>query len=242
MITKKSRKGFFGNHLVLFYTAFMNHIKKFFKIKLRYFNDRSYVISLVLAVLFFVGSLVTNYFASTYASNHVTTPVGDIFLSNIPPCSVGGLFVYGSLVFWIFSMVVYLTHLQKLPFTLKTSALFVLIRALFINLTWIGPFPDALTIPSSGIFSFVSFRGDLFFSGHTGFPLLMAFIFWDSKFLRYCFISWSVFFAAVVLLGHLHYSIDVVSALFITYTIFHLSQIILKKDFQMAKHGMPVIE
>jgi membrane-associated phospholipid phosphatase len=65
--------------------------------------------------------------------------------------------------------------------------------------------------------------------------LLMAFIFWDSKPLRYIFIGWSVLFALTVLLGHLHYSIDVASAVFITYTIFHLSQIIFKKDFVLAK-------
>jgi membrane-associated phospholipid phosphatase len=35
------------------------------------------------------------------------------------------------------------------------------------------------------------------------------------------FLAWSVFFAAVVLLGHLHYSIDVLGAVFVAYAVYH---------------------
>lgn len=213
-------------------------IKEFFQIRLRYFRNKDYVISLLSAIIMFGAALIVNYYSSTYASNHAGTPVGDVFLSNVATQSVTNLFIYGSFAFWIFSMLVYITHLQKFPFTLKTSSLFVIIRAVFINLTWIGPSPDMVIIPHSKWLSLWSFKGDLFFSGHTGFPLLMAFIFWDSKPLRYLFIGWSVFFATVVLLGHLHYSIDVASAIFITYTIFHLSQIILKRDYKIAQQDL----
>ena len=75
-----------------------------------------------------------------------------------------------------------------------------------------------------------AFGGDLFFSGHTGLPFLMALIFWDNKYLRWIFILTSVMFATVVLLAHLHYSIDVLSAFFITYTIFHIALFLFKKD------------
>ena len=76
-----------------------------------------------------------------------------------------------------------------------------------------------------------TFGGDLFFSGHTGLPFLMALIFWNNKYLRYSFFALSFIFAATVLLGHLHYSIDVLAAFFITYTIFHIAIFIFKKDY-----------
>ena len=74
---------------------------------------------------------------------------------------------------------------------------------------------------------------DLFFSGHTGLPFLLALIFWENKKLRFLFLGFSVLFAVVVLLGHLHYSIDVFAAYFITYTIFHICKFLFKKDWQL---------
>ncbi|MEI8224097.1 MAG: phosphatase PAP2-related protein [bacterium] len=213
-------------------------MKSFIDRQMRFFDNKEFVISLVEAMVLFGIALVVNYFAGTYASDHAGIAVGDVFLSNIPVVPVAGLFIYGSLVFWIFSMFVYMSHLQKLPFTLKTGALFILIRSVFINLTQIGPYADAVSVPATNLLSIFSFKGDLFFSGHTGFPLLMAFIFWEYKSLRWIFIGWSAGFALIVLLGHLHYSIDVASAVFITYTIFHLSQILLKKDVRFARHGI----
>jgi membrane-associated phospholipid phosphatase len=80
-----------------------------------------------------------------------------------------------------------------------------------------------------------SFGADLFFSGHTGLPFLMALIFWKNKLLRYSFLFLSVFFGLIVLLGHIHYSIDVLSAFFITYTIWHVSEKLFPKDLQIFK-------
>jgi membrane-associated phospholipid phosphatase len=73
---------------------------------------------------------------------------------------------------------------------------------------------------------------DSFFSGHTGLPFLMAFIYYDRKWLRIIFISLSMIFGAVVLLAHIHYTIDVLSAFFISYGIYRLSRLLYSKDFQ----------
>jgi hypothetical protein len=77
---------------------------------------------------------------------------------------------------------------------------------------------------------------DLFFSGHTGFPYLMALIFWNTKPLRWLFLAASIFFGGAVLLGHLHYSIDVFSAFFITYGIFNIAIRLFKNDFNFFSH------
>jgi len=47
------------------------------------------------------------------------------------------------------------------------------------------------------------------------------------------FLGFSVLFAVVVLLGHLHYSIDVMSAYFITFSIFNICKFLFKEDWQL---------
>jgi hypothetical protein len=120
---------------------------------------------------------------------------------------------------------------KRLPFTLKSLALFTLIRSAFIILTHLAPFPARVMLPTENLIDMFTFGGDLFFSAHTGGPFLMALIFWDHKYIRYICLAASVMFGVVVLLGHLHYSIDVFAAFFITYSIYCLSKYFFKKDF-----------
>jgi membrane-associated phospholipid phosphatase len=78
---------------------------------------------------------------------------------------------------------------------------------------------------------------DFFFSGHTGMPFLIALIFWKEKWVRSISIAVSLLFGALVLLGHLHYSIDVFGAFFITYTIFHICQKFFRVDLKLFNSG-----
>jgi hypothetical protein len=67
------------------------------------------------------------------------------------------------------------------------------------------------------------YGSDQFFSGHTGMPFLGALCFWHMQQWRYFYVAVTVFFGAVVLLGHYHYSIDVLAARFITHGIFQIA-------------------
>lgn len=186
----------------------------------------------LIALSFVVVSLVINYFATIYAVERASNSVTDIVLSNIPVLDVDGLFVYGPIIFFIFLAYVIFHRPETIPFTLKSIALFVLVRSLFITLTHIGPFPVRSDIESNFL-SLFSSGGDLFFSGHTGLPFLMALLFWKDIRLRALFIASSIFFGAIVLLGHLHYSIDVAAAFFITYTIYHIAGFMFPRDKEM---------
>ena len=99
------------------------------------------------------------------------------------------------------------------------------------------PAPDMIDLKDPFTDNVIGFNGqvrnDLFFSGHTGIPFLMALMFWNYKPLRYTFLCFSLFFAVVVLLGHLHYSIDVLAAFFITYAIFDICKFFFKKDWAL---------
>ncbi len=197
------------------------------------FKDKNFVTSFIFGFLFLFISFYINFVAGTYATERASLPVTDIVLSNIRVFDVDAIFLYGPLILWAFLAIVFIYNPKKIPFSLKSIALFVIIRSLFISLTHLGPFPTQAVISTSDFLSKFTFGGDLFFSGHTGLPFLMALIFWDNKIMRYILLVSSVIFGVVVLLGHLHYSIDVLAAFFITYTIFHISLLLFKKEREM---------
>ena len=182
-------------------------------------------------------SLIVNWYAGIYATESASSSVTDIILSNTRAYDVDGVFTYGALLFWGFTLFLCFRDLKVLPFTFASIALFVLIRSVFISLTHIGPFPVAAMLDSNLLNKF-SFGGDLFFSGHTGLPFLMALLFWRQFYLRLLFLFAAFLFACVVLLAHLHYSIDVLSAFFITFSIFHIAEWMFKKERMIFFNGV----
>lgn len=205
-------------------------MKKLVKNYKDYVSNKKLIVSSIISFAFLFASLIINFHAGTYATEKASSPVTDIILSNIPVINVVGIFTYGAFIFWIFIAILCLYSPKKIPFTLKSIALFIIIRAIFISLTHIGPFPTQAIVESESLISKFTFGGDLFFSGHTGLPFLMALVFWHSKILRYFLIASSFVFGTIVLMAHLHYSIDVLSAFFITYTIFHIAIYLFKRD------------
>ncbi|MFH0804091.1 MAG: phosphatase PAP2-related protein [Candidatus Zambryskibacteria bacterium] len=195
-----------------------------------YFKDKNFLLSLLVSFLILALALVANYYAGIYVTEKASNPVTDIILDNIRVFDVDAVFIYGPLFVWFLVILILTVHPQRIPFLVKSTGLFYLIRSLFISLTHIGPFPSHIAIQSTGLFGYLGSGADLFFSGHTGFPFLLALIFWENKFFRVLFIISSIVFGIVVLLGHLHYSIDVLSAFFITYGIYHIALRIFRKD------------
>ena len=207
----------------------------------QYFSDKTFLSSFLIGVVLLMVSLVAQFFASGYATRSVSGSVTDIILSNTRVYDVDNLFIYGTIIAFLVVVYVCLSKPTSLPFVVKSIAIFTLIRAVFITLTHVNKFPLHVSIESA-FFQETLFRGiftgsGLFFSGHTGLPFLLALIFWNNEKLRYIFLGFSVFFAVVVLLGHLHYSIDVLSAFFIAYSIFHICIFIFKKDWELFRQS-----
>lgn len=196
------------------------------------FGNKIFLSAFFSGLLLFIASLFVNFYAGVYATESASNAVTDIILSNIPLYDVDTIFVYGTIILFIFILCLCLYRPGRFPYILKSVGLFVLIRSIFISLTHLGPFPTHVIIDPLSIINKFSFGADLFFSGHTGLPFLLALAFWENKSLRWVFLVISFAFAIVVLLGHLHYSIDVLSAFFITYTIYHISLLFFKKDYE----------
>jgi hypothetical protein len=193
--------------------------------------------SAILGAVLFLGAIVVNYFATRYVTARASAPVTDIILSNVRVYDVDGIIVYGALALALFASIITLYHPKRIPFVLKSVGLFIVIRSIFISLTHLGPFSPGVMIEPTRILNFlgITTTADLFFSGHTGMPFLLALIYWDKKPLRWIFLATSVLFAVSVLLGHLHYSIDVFAAFFITYSIFKLAQFLFPRDWQRSR-------
>ena len=189
--------------------------------------DRHFRYSAPVAILVFALSVVTSFYAIAYATARASNPVTDIVLSNTPIFDVDALMVLGTLGLIVFITLLVLHHPLRIPFVLYTLTLFFFIRSGFTIATHIASYPlpqGALPeITNSVGRFFFGFGGDLFFSAHTAVPFLMALVFWPYPTLRYILLATSFFFGTTVLLGHLHYTIDVLSAFFIGYGIFHLA-------------------
>ena len=194
------------------------------------FSHRAFVITFTSSILLLILSLYVNFLAGTFATHAESNPVTDIILSNIRVYDVESIFITGSIIQAFFIAFLCFLYPKKTPFILKSIALFTIIRSVFISITHIGPFPTHVYINPTSVINKFTFDGDLFFSGHTGLPFLMALVFWNNKYLRFFFLFSSVVFGVTVLLAHLHYSIDVLGAFFITYTIYHISEFLFRND------------
>ena len=205
---------------------------------MRYFRNKEFIASLTISVVLLVVSFITSVYAVNYADRSISNSVTDIVLSNTRVYNVDGIFVYGAVLLVACIALVCGLRPQRIPFMFKSIALFTFIRSCFISLTHVAPYPEHIAISSSiftRLFPTIFTGDDLFFSGHVGLSFLMALILWKYPFWRRIFLAFSILFGIVVLLGHLHYSIDVASAFFITFTIFTIAKTFFKKDWSVMQ-------
>jgi hypothetical protein len=198
-----------------------------------------YALSVVLSIGALLASLVASSFAVTFSTEHASSAVTDLILSNTPVFDVDGIYVYGALLFIGFIVILCLAFPKRVPFTLYSIALFFFTRSFFVSLTHLGPFTPTTRVDFGATIQRMFFGDDYFFSGHTGSPFLMALIYWREKHLRYVFIALSVFFGTVVLLGHLHYSIDVFAAFFIAYGVYHMAFLLFPRSRELFTESDP---
>jgi hypothetical protein len=193
--------------------------------------------SLYQAFAFIAIAIIVQVFAGQYSARVSigANSVNDILLDNLPVVNLDFMIVGGAIALWVLACWLLATKPQYLIFGIKAMALFIVSRAFFFSLThvgapaqWVPPGPQNL---GWGFYKLFTFQGNFFYSGHTGFPFLMALIFWDDDFWRPFFVVMSVLFGACVLLAHVHYSIDVFAAPFIVYGVYVIAQRFFPKDF-----------
>jgi len=198
------------------------------------FFSRAYLRSVCQGAAFLAASTIAIFAAVTYATVHASNPVTDFVLSRVGPFNVRFLFIYGTFTAFVITASLLVWRPNRLPFALKAIALFLLVRAVFVALTHMAPSPIDPQKPAP-FFNSIFYGSDLFFSGHTGLPFLAALAFWHIPQWRMFYLALTAFFGAIVLLGHYHYSIDVLAALFITHGVFQTSCWLFGRDYALFR-------
>jgi formate-dependent nitrite reductase membrane component NrfD len=214
-------------------------MKTFFEKHLIFWKDRVIRRHVLVSVALFAVGMCLTYLATRYTNHHIGDVASDLLLDNLPVYQVGYIFFQGAFAFVVVVFGILFFEPKYIPFTLEASAIFFTVRSFFMVMTHLAP-------PSVEYYNYIqhehhaqevlftlSSGNDLFFSGHAGYPFLLALIFWNIKKVRIFFLMCSIVGSIVVILGHLHYSIDVFSAFFIAYGIFEFSKHLFKKEFAL---------
>jgi len=165
-----------------------------------------------------------------WAADHRAMPSGsDWLLRHLPYLNVLPVLSWGWLGLHVFAgAAAILYYPRRIPFLVFLLGLFIGIRSVFIFLSPIGP-PvgmldmsklDSLFAPILGTWTF---QNEFVFSGHTSIPFLF-FLFFETPRLKAIMLAGSLTMGVCVLLSHEHYSVDVLGAYFVSYSIFVLAE------------------
>ncbi len=204
------------------------------------FWNKEAIGSFLHGAILFGFALIVQKVADVYVQSLKELPVNDVLLNILPSFDIDSFIIISTLAFTFLVVAVFIFRPKYINFGIKSLALFILVRAFFITLTHLGASPHQLVFsPQSFGYDLYNFlynsTNDFFFSGHTGIPFLMALIFWPIWEWRYLFFVTSAIFGASVLLGHIHYSIDVFAAPFMTYSIFIIAKNLFAKDYRFSR-------
>lgn len=204
-------------------------------------KDRSFRLSMLAGILFFSLGYSINKLASIFHDSIDFEPVGDLILNFLPTYNLEYLFTWGIYALAVLIiMYPFFVRPDVAPFMFKTFGILFLVRAGFIVLTHVGPpegffYDTRIGFIDNPISNFL-FRNDLFFSGHVSIPFLTFLILKESKYFKWLMFFGSLLMGITVLLMHIHYSIDVFSAFFITHGVYAISDKIfndLNKRFKL---------
>lgn len=179
---------------------------------------------LYIALLAFIAGGALNIASQTYLHNYTsegkTLPMlSDLILDNLPALNVALYYDIFALI-PIILVLVYIIHkkdYERLPFIILMSALFYIVRGVFIVLTPFGNPP--MFNGSDPLFNgFAKYDLGVYPSGHAGNVFLMYLLVKDKLY------KWSILICLILViitlfLAHGHYSIDILSGLFFAYAI-----------------------
>lgn len=176
---------------------------------------------LILAVVLTSLSKFVN-FVETRPGVILPDPILDLFTPIDLTWLIFGI-IYISIVVAIATLIKYP---KRLMFTIQLYTLMVLVRIFAMYILPLDPPANIIILNDP----FVEFFGtgqtltkDLFFSGHTA-TILILYLVSEKKIIKTVFLISTITIAIAVLLQHVHYTVDVFAAVFITYACYKLLQ------------------
>lgn len=174
-------------------------------------------------ISFFIGGAL-NIASQTYLHNYMlegkTLPMlSDLILDNIPTVNVALWYDIFALV-PIIVILIYIVHkkdYKRVPFIIQMSAIFYIVRGIFIVLTPFGN-PPAFTGSDPLFNGFSKYDIGVYPSGHAG-NVFLLFLLVNDKVYKWIIMTCLIFVIITLFLAHGHYSIDILSGLFFAYAI-----------------------
>lgn len=173
---------------------------------------------LLLSLLFLIISIFLDILAGNYADKRASVAVSDLILDSIPTLNLSFIFSYGIILILLVGLFYTLFFkVKELHIVLSQFSLLLMIRSFFVTLTHLKrPAEAVVNAYLSHIPRIFTFENDMFFSGHVAISFLGFLLFRKEK-IGVFFLIMTFVMAVTVLLMHVHYSIDVFAAIFITY-------------------------
>ncbi len=200
------------------------------------FFEKHFIIEFVITIILLVTVLVlfTHFIKIIEARKGVQ--LFDPILSLFKPRNLSVFIffiIYLSIVIGLFNL---LYDFPRLIFVLQVYTLLIMIRILTLYLVPLNPPSDMIPLIDpivQNIGAGQLLTKDLFFSGHTA-TMFLLFLSARNKKLKVSFLVCFIIIAISLLIQHVHYSIDVVSAPFFTYTAYRIV-ILSKKNISFIK-------
>lgn len=190
---------------------------------------RWWVIVLAGVLTFFVVAYFYYTQVGWHADQRSLPPSSDWFLNKLPRWHLLPVLSWGWLALHLYAAAVCILYYpRQLPFILFTLGVFLFIRSTFIFLSPIGAPHDMLDMSKLDYFfqramGWVTFNNEFVFSGHTSVPFLF-YLFFETPWQKRIFLGGSIVMAVSVLITRNHYTVDVMGAYLITYSIYCLCQ------------------
>ena len=193
-----------------------------------FFNNRK--IEIILTVVFLVIILIvfSNFLEYIEERNGVNLP--DPILNLFNPVDLTWLIfglIYASIVIAIID---FTKEPNLLLFAIQSYSLLVLIRLIVLYVTPLNAPAKLLSLNDPVVQFFGSgqvLTKDLFFSGHTA-TLFLLFLIVKKRILKIFFLCSTIVIGTAVILQHVHYTVDVLTAPFFSYSAYRIVSIIIE--------------
>lgn len=206
----------------------------------------------VLTLAGVLGLFVLSYLFYTrlgWVADQRQLPIGDDWLlRRLPRLNVLPVLSWGWFALHLYATgAAILYYPRRMPFLVFLLAVYMVVRTAFVFLSPIGPPVGIVDMRQldfifSRILGTWTFNNEFVFSGHTSIPFLF-FLFFETRWLKGVMLAGSLTMAVCVLVSRNHYTVDVLAAFLVSYSIYRASELLyygwIRPLFQLSPSSVP---